>query len=327
MDQAVGSSKNGNEYRPGAFSAAGFQDFDQMTAALQSWELSFLPLESGPMRAELAELRFGHTALLACSLGRGVVQEGGLPAGCRTIGIPLKGCSPFRWHGQPVDDGVIMIFPRGGELDSRSQAGFQVVTLSVPENLIAEAADREDYGWVLEKTAHVVRPTQILLERVRTRALSLLQHARSGGQLDSGCLDVIEFDLLNDALAALASGAQDPRRPMAVERNRVLRHARELIEARVGEPLQVSELVESARCSARTLRYAFEEEMGVSPKMYLKSRRLLELRRRLLSAGTGMTVSEVAAELGYSHLGQLAADYRGMFGELPSATLRDRGTV
>ena len=108
---------------------------------------------------------------------------------------------------------------------------------------------------------------------------------------------------------------------MAAERSRVLKVVKSSIEDRVSEPLQISELVRLADCSARTLRYAFEEEFGVSPKSYLKSRRLLEFRRRLRRAEPSMTVTEVAAELGLPHLGQLAADYRSMFGELPSVTL------
>jgi len=322
MGQADGLSKSGKA--PGGYLAACFSDADQLSEAMQAWDLSLLQLDAGPMRADLAEIRFGATALMACSLGRGFRQAGGSPPGCRTIGIPLEGCTPFRWHGHQVGSGVIMIFPKGGELASRSQAGFQVITLTVPDVLIEQRAETLDSGWTPGAGAHVVRPPAQLLRAVRARATRLLGVAReSPGALEApGFLEEIEFDLLNQALGALAFGMEQRPRPMAAERSRVLRQARDLIEDRVSEPLQISELVSLTGSSPRTLRYAFEEEFGVSPKVYLKSRRLLELRRRLLRADSRMTVSEIALDLGFGHMGQLSADYRSMYDELPSVTLQ-----
>ncbi len=49
------------------------------------------------------------------------------------------------------------------------------------------------------------------------------------------------------------------------------------------------------------------------------------VRGQLLTArDEGKTVTVIATEYGFFHLGQFAVDYRKMFGESPSETLRHR---
>jgi glycine/D-amino acid oxidase-like deaminating enzyme len=63
----------------------------------------------------------------------------------------------------------------------------------------------------------------------------------------------------------------------------------------------------------------FVDEYGVAPKAYLLARRLAGTRRDL-RRGVGGSVGDVARDWGFWHMGQLAADYRRHFGELPSDT-------
>jgi AraC-like DNA-binding protein len=46
------------------------------------------------------------------------------------------------------------------------------------------------------------------------------------------------------------------------------------------------------------------------------------VRRGLRDAEKGVAVQDVAAHWGFWHLGQFAQDYKRLFGELPSTTLR-----
>ena len=70
------------------------------------------------------------------------------------------------------------------------------------------------------------------------------------------------------------------------------------------------------------MRYAFAEAFGVSPKSYLQSWWLNAVRRELLHGRAGTVIADIANHQGFWHMGQFAADYRRMFGELPLATLK-----
>jgi AraC family ethanolamine operon transcriptional activator len=75
--------------------------------------------------------------------------------------------------------------------------------------------------------------------------------------------------------------------------------------------------------SERTLRRYFNDVFGMSPGRYLRHRRLHLARRSLRRpAHSGASVTDICIALGFFDLGRFAADYREMFGELPSETLR-----
>jgi AraC family ethanolamine operon transcriptional activator len=60
----------------------------------------------------------------------------------------------------------------------------------------------------------------------------------------------------------------------------------------------------------------------VTPKAYLQAERLKRVRRGLREADARTAqVTDVANAWGFWHMGQFAADYRKLFGELPSQTL------
>ena len=85
----------------------------------------------------------------------------------------------------------------------------------------------------------------------------------------------------------------------------------------------LSELCATANVSERTLQYAFQEIMGMSPLTYLHRLRLHRARDELRNAKTGSTtVTDVAMNWGFWHFGEFSRAYKNCFGEVPSITLK-----
>ncbi len=104
-----------------------------------------------------------------------------------------------------------------------------------------------------------------------------------------------------------------------------LRRAEEYIAANLSDPPSLDKIARVADVSARTLTRSFRRRYGVGPMAFMKQRRLDMVRGQLLTArDKGKTVTVIAMEYGFFHLGQFAIDYRKMFGESPSETLRQR---
>lgn len=61
--------------------------------------------------------------------------------------------------------------------------------------------------------------------------------------------------------------------------------------------------------------------MQISPVTYLRTMRLNRVRSELRQCPAS-TVGDVAARWGFWHLSRFAREYRALFGELPSATLK-----
>jgi AraC-like DNA-binding protein len=93
--------------------------------------------------------------------------------------------------------------------------------------------------------------------------------------------------------------------------------------ANVDQPLYLADICAATGASERTLRICCHEQLGVAPLRYLWLRRMHLARRALIRAHpTTMTVTGVATEYGFWELGRFSVQYRTLFGESPSASLR-----
>ncbi|MGY4500510.1 transcriptional regulator GlxA family with amidase domain [Bradyrhizobium sp. GM24.11] len=86
------------------------------------------------------------------------------------------------------------------------------------------------------------------------------------------------------------------------------------------KPVYSSYLADQLGVSARTLRWAVLDSTGMSLHRYVRMKRLSTSRIRLQNGAT--SVKSVALECGFWHLSDFAREYRLLFGELPSSTLR-----
>lgn len=100
------------------------------------------------------------------------------------------------------------------------------------------------------------------------------------------------------------------------------RRAAALLTRQFREPWSVGSLASAAGLSSRTLNRVIRRHFGLSPMAALRKKRLAQARADLAAAAPGTTVTSVALDCGFSHLGRFSLDYAREFGEPPSETLR-----
>ena len=306
---------------------SGFRDFEAFREVMAGWDLDFRQLEAGAFEAHVAHVLTPTVLLSRCGFNRKMDQKGAPPEGYRTFGIPADDSVRVRWRGREYDGRTLMLFPASGELDSVSAAGFDVFTISVSEAVLEDASRRLGLPGIddLFPDSLALRYGAEQRGRLRGVASSLARTAVTRPDLvTTGAFrERLEIELVESLLDAVGHGRVVSARPMACSRKKVLNGALEIIQSRADEPVTILELQRQTGASERTLRYAFEEEFGVSPKQYLQSYRLNRVQQALARANPSTsTVADVANAWGFWHMGQLASDYRKMFGELPSKTLR-----
>ncbi len=90
------------------------------------------------------------------------------------------------------------------------------------------------------------------------------------------------------------------------------------------KPLTLKQLAQNLGSSSSALSYGFQDLFGLSPMRYLKVRRLNAVRERLkASEPERCTIAILASEFGFYSPCHFTQDYKAMFGELPSDTLRN----
>ncbi len=90
---------------------------------------------------------------------------------------------------------------------------------------------------------------------------------------------------------------------------------------RVMDPISILDIADAVGVSERNLRYAFHEVAKMSPKRFFDRLRLNQVRR-LLKSGNYQNVIDVSQAFGYWHSGKFASDYKSLFYEYPSQSLR-----
>ena len=98
--------------------------------------------------------------------------------------------------------------------------------------------------------------------------------------------------------------------------------AADLLADRMYESWSVDRLASTLGLSSRTLHRLVRRELGLSPMRLLRMVRLDRARADLAEPTPWTTVTGVAFDCGFNHLGRFAREYARRFGESPSETLR-----
>jgi AraC family ethanolamine operon transcriptional activator len=106
-------------------------------------------------------------------------------------------------------------------------------------------------------------------------------------------------------------------------RSMLVQQAEDFIEAHLDRPLTLQDICQAVNTSKSALSYGFQEIFGMSPMAYLKIRRLNGVRHALKESNPETdTVLGIANRYGFWHMGHFSRNYKQMFGESPSETLK-----
>ncbi len=106
---------------------------------------------------------------------------------------------------------------------------------------------------------------------------------------------------------------------------RCVSRACEYMQAHAHQALSLEEVARAACVSPRTLEVSFRRVHQQTPLTYLRTLRLDRVRQALQEAARQclpVSVTELALQHGFCHMGRFAAYYKQRFGCAPSATLR-----
>ncbi len=104
-------------------------------------------------------------------------------------------------------------------------------------------------------------------------------------------------------------------------RRRLVQCMSSILAAHANKAMRIADLCRLAGVSERTLRNAFHQIHGLSPKQF-ETRERLQQARRVLCQGMATRVTRVAMQFGFFELGRFSAVYRRAFGESPSRTMK-----
>lgn len=298
-----------------------FNDIDDFSESVWGWDLNFRLLDRTGFHADAQQV---NTETILLSRGRfnaALEQRGESPHMMWTFAVLNTSSPDIVWRGQRVSADMLMIYPPGSEIDAVSPAGFDVLTISVSIKVFE--------GWdsiYLMADMPRIRPLctaakiePIKLNAIRIAANNTINTAVFKTPIQHSANQELT-DLLFEALPVAI-----PRRPKPSlnKKTHLMKKLTGYINDHIDESITLTEMCAVAKVSPRTIQRMFKAHFGLSPKGYIRARRLNEVRHAIQKnkGSCNEKISDIANRWGFWHMGQFASDYKLFFGELPSQTL------
>jgi AraC family transcriptional regulator, ethanolamine operon transcriptional activator len=308
------------------------------TQTFTSFEAFFDAFRFASMRPMVLGPAGEHWLLSTLVLGNLNIQWGqaeaktvveGAPRGDGvSIFLPTRTPEAWWWNGHQCDELSLLVEAPGADFCLATAAAPRSwCGLYIPNQVLADAngdvttAVGSKRGFFQVSRQRITRFRSVVgqlgaIVQGRPKVLESAAGQRAAGQ-----------KLLREVHNLLVAPKTDEptRGRHVVPRKQIIRMAMDFVEQHDPECLSVELLATAAGVSERTLRDAFLRYFGVAPVQYLNRRTVHEIRKALLAADPSVaTVTEIATRSGVWQFGRLARDYRFLFGELPSETLRNR---
>lgn len=302
-------------------------DVHHQATLLHAWGQEYTQLKPGSFTGSVSTLRNCGVKLFAERMNRAILQIGALPAPRLAFGLPIRAAGRNYICGEEGNDHSLLVFSGRSGFEFLSPEDFEFYGIEIDTGI----SDDPVFVTMVKTLEEVITSSSRAIQLDAGRAGKL---ARLLGAILSEEGIGERLQAWPDRAAAFNRGlvgwVLDMLQVAAPEKEHApMRHwdtiaaIRRLVTEGACCPLSVAELAVELDLSRRTLQNACQEIVGLSPVQYLRALRLSEARRMMART---TSVTEVATQFGFWHLGYFARDYHKMFGELPSKTLeRVRG--
>jgi AraC family transcriptional regulator, ethanolamine operon transcriptional activator len=305
-----------------------FHDFEELEAAICDAQVEISQTGAGKFEAGLTRAELVHSVLHF-----GWERVGFLSHGVNGSGflLSLNYEEEGRCNGHSLSGGSILLYPPGSEHFAVSPKGTEWVYLMVePEKLVGlvsgvAGVEPDELG----QKCILIRPERRAAESLRATLRRTWSSLRGNPcmldrQEARAALEQTLLDAFVEAMSE-APGWLSDAHPAKESHSRIVSRARQYLLEHLNETIYMADVCQAIKVSERTLRTAFQEIWSVSPNRYLKARRLNQVRRVLRkSSPDDAAVGRVAMHYGFWDMSRFAVEYRRLFGEKPSQTLRNR---
>ncbi|MGJ7509264.1 helix-turn-helix domain-containing protein [Variovorax sp. GT1P44] len=293
-----------------------FHDFHLHGASAPEWNQRYAQMTRGAMRSSLAEVTAGSLHVFRKWMSERVVQQGCLPKGKICFAV-LNGAAAGtpRMQGREVRADTLFVLRGGEEFSLQRPRDMELLAVTFEADEFLRLLDERPLSpaaRALLSRSHMQAPLPYL-RRLRRQALGAFRAPIASQAIFQSIADLAEH----------ATGA--PQSVGSASASYVVAQCHQIVARSTDEPPGIEALCARLRTSRRTLQNSFRQVSDTTAVHYLRCVRLDAARRLLLSTGPGdISVAQAAMRCGFTHLGHFTGQYRALFGELPSQTLRSR---
>lgn len=275
------------------------------------------------------QIRLGQVALNVLSYGAEVEIDPGERGDFYLVQLPLQGRARLRCDGREawVDPGVLGVLHPRAHTRMLWSGDCSMIMLQVPSTVLRSrlpappgAGGAPHFSFTQSRGDPAVaawwQAVTDMTRNLHSHGQQWMRHPAAYGAMEAFLLTGL--DLLGPTRA-------DPVRAPAGTGTRHLQRALDYIHAQVHRSPSLADIADAACLSPRALEAAFRRRYEQSPLAYARDVRLERVHAALRAAaaeGRRASVTDVALQHGFVHMGRFSAYYKSRFGCAPSQTLR-----
>ena len=290
-------------------------------------------MSRGLLSSQLIAVNLGPLQLLQIDFNQAMVIRGSKPPGYFLFAMTMaQGGAMLKSHGRETQEDYLYGSNPNYDIHLLTPQRFKFALISVAQDYFLQFLGRigrdslgdrlQQHNW-LQVDPDRLEPLKAYVQEIFQGMIHQPHFLRDN--------DAPRHQLVIDNVLPLLAECltRENPRPKAFElgdsRVLLVKQAELLIEEQLEKPITLTDLYQALYTSRRTLIYAFNDVVGMTPIAYVKMLRLNAIRRRLLTTDPEITsVYQIANQYGFWSPGHFARDYRTLFGESPSQTLRGK---
>jgi AraC family transcriptional regulator, ethanolamine operon transcriptional activator len=306
-----------------------FTDSNHLSAAVRNFNLDLIRRGSGPFQGDLYFGALAGTMVQFIHLDQPTISRATNAPDRLAVLVQLRGTETCVWNGYESQGSFVITYGPGQEHFGSAPGEFDCAFVSIPIqriNLLAERCQKATLERLRTGCHHLQAPGVgfINFEKQLTQLRAvieskpmLLTHAAIR-QMFEHSLEESLFAIICKAEQHLLS--QDSTNWQSS--GQIIRRTEQFLESYPDQSMHMMQLCSAIGVNPIALGRAFRELLNVEPKQYLRLYRLHRVRKILLTADPSETSMEtVARSWGFWSRLQFEAEYRRIFGELPSQTI------
>lgn len=291
-----------------------FNDFDQYAHFIKQADIEHVQLGPGSFNGALLQLVYGPVILSCHSMNQTILQRGQGIEGYTTFLIPGNMQQDFTWRKNRLKGNVIGILKSGMEHDCITIPNFYGFPVSIENDYLLNLSENLGYTNFM-KLLSGIESVEIHRETAMKLHAIILKNCSDKRMNEEEIL----IEIPKRIIKAISETEVNYKLLKGTSRRKIFKRGQEFIHANIDTTISIMEIGNKLGVSERNLRYAFKDQSGLSPKQYLERYKLNQVRK-ILKSGASDRIVDVIHRFGYWHAGQFAADYKKLFGELPSQT-------
>ncbi len=275
--------------------------------------------KKGEFRARLTISGTNHADLFSVRYSTAISMR--LEAPENTVGLlfPHSASGHFLANGEDVGNDELLVFAGAcaADISGSPLIGSEAIAMPEPRfieltEVLCPTADRPEVTAIFDGD-----PVQ--LHSLRKAVGDLVARPESDVHDEDGANVVAEtIAWIGDSCCLCESD----HLTVSKARTRVAKLAHEYIEDHYAEAVHMADLCRVTAVGSRTVQRSYREYFAITVSNYHQTVRLDSARRQLASAKLEETsVTRIAMDSGYEHLGRFSVDFHRRFGQVPRNVL------